>query len=341
MSSIREMEKTIDGFARQSLAVVGDVMLDKYIWGRSNRISQEAPVPVVMVKDETCVPGGAANVARNIRSLGGDVGIYGIRGNDQEGVQLEACLANDGVRTETLLASKARATTVKTRVLAGNQQVVRIDRENTSDVSISERRRMLRALEEALKTGKTRAIILEDYAKGVFSKTFMEKIVGLGHKYNAMTALDPHPHNPFNIKGLTFMTPNRNEAFALAGIKYVSGCGNPLKDAPLLKVAERLMRLWRPKYLLITLGAEGMALFSDNGTGPLHIPTKARQVFDVSGAGDTVMATMMLALMAGAAPEMAAKIANHAAGVVVGRVGTSAIEADVLRSAVNEETNGR
>ena len=131
------------------------------------------------------------------------------------------------------------------------------------------------------------------------------------------------------------MTPNRNEAFALAGVKYASGCGNPLQDAPLLNVASRLMRKWQPQYLLITLGAEGMALFSKDKSKPLHIPTQARQVFDVSGAGDTVMATMMLALMSGASPDVAAQIANQAAGIVVGRVGTSAIEIDVLKETIN------
>jgi D-beta-D-heptose 7-phosphate kinase/D-beta-D-heptose 1-phosphate adenosyltransferase len=220
---------------------------------------------------------------------------------------------------------------VKTRILAGNQQVVRVDREDTDDVSCGDRRSILKTLEAALKSGKIKAVILEDYAKGLFSKPFMGALVELCKKYKVMSALDPHPHNPFNIKGMTFMTPNRNEAFSLAGIKYSPNRGNPLQDAPLLNVASRLMRRWHPQYLLITLGANGMALFSEDMSSPLHIPTQARQVFDVSGAGDTVMATMMLALMSGAEPEVAAQIANQAAGVVVGRVGTSAIEIDVLR----------
>lgn len=330
-----KVNKILDAFSGQSLAVVGDVMLDKYVWGSSNRISQEAPVPVVLVKKETYVPGGAANVARNVLSLGGSASIFGVIGNDIEGTQLSQCLVNDGVDTSTLLKSKSRATTVKTRVLAGNQQVVRIDREETDDVSTGERRAMLKALEEVLKSGKVCAVILEDYAKGLFSKSFMAALVELCRRYKVMSALDPHPRNPYNIKGLTFMTPNRNEAFALAGVKYVSGCGNPLQDTPLLNVASRLMHKWQPKYLLITLGAEGMALFSDDKSKPLHIPTQARQVFDVSGAGDTVMATMMLALMSGASPDVAAQIANQAAGIVVGRVGTSAIEAEVLKKTIH------
>ena len=330
-----KVEKILNAFSGQCLAVVGDVMLDKYVWGSSNRISQEAPVPVVLVKKETYVPGGAANVARNVLSLGGSASIFGVIGDDIEGVQLSQCLVNDGVDTCTLLKSKSRATTVKTRVLAGNQQVVRIDREETDDVSRGERRNMLKTLEAVLKSGKINAVILEDYAKGLFSKSFMEAVVELCRKYKVMSALDPHPRNPYNIKGLTFMTPNRNEAFALAGVKYASGCGNPLQDAPLLNVASRLMRKWQPQYLLITLGAEGMALFSKDKSKPLHIPTQARQVFDVSGAGDTVMATMMLALMSGASPDVAAQIANQAAGIVVGRVGTSAIEIDVLKETIN------
>lgn len=327
---MNNLAKYIERFQGQCIAVVGDVMLDKYVWGTSSRISQEAPVPVVQVKRETAVPGGAANVARNVVSLGGKVQVYGVTGHDICSDELKKCLADGGADVTSMLACKNRRTTVKTRILAGNQQVVRIDSEDTDSISISERRKILQTLTNALKNGIVKAVILEDYAKGVFCKSFMENVVRTAQSYNVMTALDPHPNNPFNVKGLTFMTPNRKEAFALAGIKYVSGCGNPLKDAPLFKVAATIMRKWKPKYLLITLGAEGMALFSEGNEVPLHIPTQARQVFDVSGAGDTVMATMMLSLLAGATPENAAAIANEAAGIVVGRVGTSAIEADVL-----------
>ena len=324
----------VDLFAKQRVGVLGDVMLDKYVWGRTTRISQEAPVPVVQVKRCTSVPGGAANVARNVLSLGGKVNLFGVLGKDADGDELRGHLEKAGASVNGLLAVAGRPTTVKTRVLAGNQQVVRVDYEETSSVSFALRRRMMAELEKTLTTGKVGALILEDYAKGLFSKNFMQSIVDYATEKGIMTTLDPHPNNAFNVKGLTLMTPNRSEAFALAGIKYTSGGGDPLKDKVLQKVASAIFRRWNPRYLLITLGADGMALFKQDGSPTEHIPTRARQVFDVSGAGDTVMATMVLGMLAGASPMDAARIANYAAGVVVGMVGTAAIEADVLKNEI-------
>jgi len=289
-------------------------------------------VPVVQVRRVNSVPGGAANVARNVLSLGAHVELFGVRGEDGEGEELASHLRTAGAGLDGMLSLSERPTTVKTRVLAGNQQVVRVDREVTSPLSVAHRRELRKRVVAAMESGKIQALILEDYAKGVFGKDFMQGLVNDAAQYGVPCMLDPHPSNVFNVKGLTLMTPNRNEAFALAGKRHVQGSGQAQSDKPLLAVAEKMGRLWNPEYLMITLGAQGMAMFYRDGREPQHIPTQARQVFDVSGAGDTVMATMVLSLLAGACPMDAARIANEAAGVVVGMVGTAAIEAETLKN---------
>lgn len=327
----------IDAFSQQHIVVLGDLMLDRYVWGSASRISQEAPVPVVRVNRRNAVPGGAANVARNVCSLGGNAELVGVVGKDADGDELEKQLTACGIGMGGVQHLDSRQTTVKMRVIAGNQQVVRIDSEDSTPVSANIRRKLRECIEEMLANGKVGGLILEDYAKGVFGRDFMQSIVNCARKNGVLTSLDPHPNDAFNVKGLSLMTPNRSEAFALAGVKYVPGSGLPREDKALLKVAEIIKRRWRPDHLLVTLGAQGMALFSGDFTEPQHIPTRARQVFDVSGAGDTVMATMVLSMLSGASAFDAARIANHAAGVVVGIVGTAAIEADVLRNAIQED----
>ncbi len=326
----------LDGFAKQKVLVVGDVMLDRYVWGSAKRISPEAPVPVVRVNRRNAVPGGAANVAGNIKSLGGIAEIIGVLGDDADGVELQRLLEAAGVCTDSLMRVAGRETTVKTRVIAGTQHVVRIDSEDSTALSSYSRRMLRSRIESEIASGNVGAVILEDYAKGLFGKDFMQAIVNCAREHGVITMLDPHPTDSFNVKGLTLMTPNRLEAFALAGINYVSGNGKPEEDSALLKVAATIKRLWHPEYLLVTLGAQGMALFSGDFKTPEHIPTRARQVFDVSGAGDTVMATMTLAMLSGASAYDAARIANYAAGVVVGIVGTACIGADALRFALKE-----
>jgi D-beta-D-heptose 7-phosphate kinase/D-beta-D-heptose 1-phosphate adenosyltransferase len=322
-------------FKQCRVAVLGDLMLDRYVWGRATRISQEAPVPVVAVQRQSAVPGGAANVARNLRTLGAEVDVLGVVGDDPEGRELLRLLSEAQADVTHVETDASRPTTVKTRVLAGNQQVVRIDFEQTRDVLADVRRALLRRLERLLTGGAIGALILEDYAKGLFGRQFMRQVIALAQSRGVMTTLDPHPSNNFNAKGLHLMTPNRAEAFALAGLPYQGGTGAPRSDRPLLRAGQRLRQKWQPEHLLVTLGAEGMALFSGDAPLPVHIPTQAKQVFDVSGAGDTVMATMVLAILAGASLPEAAEIANHAAGVVVGLVGTAAIDAETLVAAMN------
>ena len=318
-------------FAGLNVAVLGDLMLDRYTWGEATRISQEAPVPVVLVNRETAVPGGAANVVRNVFALQANALPAGLVGDDLDGRLLLEQLQDASADVGAVHVASGAVTTVKTRILAGNQQVVRVDREQPSQVTPELRKHVLAALERQLAAGAVDALIMEDYAKGLFDRQFMADAVALAARHHVFTTLDPHPANAFNVPGIRLMTPNRLEAFRLAGVTYLPAEGRrPLEDKPLLQVADRLMALWGPELLLITLGAGGMMLVERNGGAPVHIPTQARQVFDVSGAGDTVMATMTLALLAGASPAEAARIANYAAGVVVGYIGTRAIRAEEL-----------
>lgn len=303
---------------------MGDVMLDRYVWGRASRISQEAPVPVVCVERETLAPGGAANVARNVCTLGGRAWALGVVGADENGEKLRCALRETGADADGLVAMPERMTTVKTRVLANHQQVVRIDREETSGVSAAAAERLRQGLLAAMDRHAVRAVILEDYAKGVFTEGFMNEVTVLARQRGILVALDPHASHPFNVKGMKLLTPNRAEAFALAGVYYRSGVRPLAKDTALLDVGARLLDLWQAELLLVTLGPDGMALFVPGG-GPVHIPTRARQVFDVSGAGDTVIAAFVLALLAGATPVDAARLSNLAAGIKVGKIGTAGV----------------
>lgn len=320
------------------VAVLGDLMLDAYIWGRASRLSQEAPVPIVRAERDTTAPGGAANVVRNLLSLGGQAHAFGLVGDDDAGRELLAALRAQGADLDGVVVCPDRPTTVKTRVLAGNQQVVRIDREVTDPVSGELRARILDRLRRIVAAGKVDAVILEDYAKGLISREMAEEIVGFCRPAGVFVTLDPHPSNCLQVKGLKLMTPNRAEAFALAGVYYQSGVLPVVADQPLLAVGERLRESWGPELLLVTLGANGMALFMD-GAPPVHVPTQAIEVFDVSGAGDTVMATFVLALVAGASPIDAVCLANSAAGVVVAEVGTAAVTPEQLRHALLEIHN--
>lgn len=328
------LAKIVEDFPRYRLAVLGDLMLDRYTWGRATRISQEAPVPVVLVEHENCVPGGAANVARNVLSLGAQAAAFGVVGADQDGARLRQLLSDAGVDAARILEVRTVPTTVKTRVLAGSQQVVRIDREDPQTITDAMRGEILDRLSVLLKTQRCSALIMEDYAKGLFTRQFMQSAVDLARRNGIFVALDPHPAHAFDLDGIRLMTPNRAEAFALAGMPYERGIGDPVRDQPLMAVGRELLRRWRCELLLITLGAEGMALFTPQLSVPVHIPTRAQRVFDVSGAGDTVMATMTMALAAGTSPQEAAEIANHAAGIVVGYVGTRAIESRELLEAL-------
>ena len=327
----------IQKFSQFEVAVVGDLMMDKYIFGSATRISQEAPVPVVCVDSEKSVPGGAANVALNVLSLHAKTHVFGVIGEDSAGEELTALLKNAGAETDGIVKASDRATTVKTRIIASRQQVVRVDRECVAELSETLQQKILDSLKARLATAKLHAIIMEDYAKGVFTPSFMEAIANLAKQYNVPLMLDPHPTHPFDVKGIRMMTPNRQEAFEITHERFVKETGNPSNDSALCDVGYELKHFWQCDLPVITLGGEGMALFLEEDRKPLIIPTRAKKVFDVSGAGDTVMAAMTLGLLAKASPEDAAKIANYAAGIVVGIVGTAAIDYDALLSEIESD----
>ncbi|MBI2422814.1 MAG: hypothetical protein HYV27_08285 [Candidatus Hydrogenedentes bacterium] len=317
------------------VGVVGDLMLDRYVWGEATRISQEAPIPVVSVRKETARPGGAANVLNNLSTLGAVPVAFGVAGEDEGGALLCGLLEDLGVETAGILRDAARPTTEKTRVIAGNQQVVRVDKEVKAPLSSAIEDALVHSVEAGLRAGRLDAIVLEDYAKGVLMGSVLARVTAAARAAGVPVMLDPHPANAHCASGITLMTPNHNEAFALAGA-YLTETRYPIEsDDALREVAARIQSRWEVENLLITLGAGGMALYSRGGA-PLHVPTRAMEVFDVSGAGDTVITAFTLALLAGATPPEAAIVSNHAAGIVVGKVGTVPVHTEELLQSFHE-----
>jgi len=313
--------------ARTRIAVVGDVMLDQFIWGTVSRISPEAPVPVVDFERESVMPGGAANVARNLTSLNVPADLLGVVGQDHAGRQLRDLLREHQIGCSGLLAKAGRMTSVKARIVAHKQQVVRIDRETRDGLDASLTRRLLAALKSRI--SGTAAVILGDYGKGVVTQELLDPIKKLCREHGVWLSLDPKPVHRLDLTGLSLITPNRKETFELARLSDETRHGDPLKDANLKLAAERLLAELQPALLLITLGELGM-LLCERGKPPFHIPTVAQEVFDVSGAGDTVIACFTLAIAAGASPKEAAVLSNHAAGIVVGKLGTATVAPEEL-----------
>jgi D-beta-D-heptose 7-phosphate kinase/D-beta-D-heptose 1-phosphate adenosyltransferase len=306
-------------------------MLDRFLWGTVARISPEAPVPVLDFERESAMPGGAANVARNLTALDVPTELFGITGHDSEGRRLKQLLSEYRIGCQGLLGSASRQTSVKTRIVAHKQQVVRIDRETRSPLDGSAARRLLAALESMVP--RAAAVIVGDYGKGVVSQSLLDAVKGLCRRHGVWLSVDPKPTHDLNLTSLSLITPNRNEAFALAHIPDETRHGNPLADANLMRVAESLLRDLQPAVLLITLGELGM-LLCQRQHPPLHIPTVAQEVFDVSGAGDTVIAVFTLAVAAGASPVEAAILSNHAAGIVVGKIGTATVSPNELLAGI-------
>jgi D-beta-D-heptose 7-phosphate kinase/D-beta-D-heptose 1-phosphate adenosyltransferase len=312
------------------ILVVGDVMLDHFVWGRATRISPEAPVPVVDLERESFMPGGAANVAYNLSSLGGKVSIFGGVGKDTAGKTLAKLLHKEAVNVQGLIASRVCQTTVKMRIVCGQQQIVRLDREPNTLPHTREAGALLRKLEAAL--DRADAVIVGDYGKGVVSQRLLDHLRRGCHKRGLWLSLDPKPSHALDLRGLSLLTPNRREAFQLAGLSDTIRRADPMIDSQLHRVTARLLGKLQPAVLLLTLGELGMLLCLP-GKRSLHIQTVAKEVFDVSGAGDTVIASFTLAVAAGASPEEAALISNHAAGIVVGKIGTAIVTPqELLRS---------
>lgn len=312
------------------LLVIGDVMLDEFVWGRVSRISPEAPVPVVEVVSESCYPGGAANVARNLVEFSRTIEVLGMIGRDLHGRRLKELLQEERIGTHRMIETDGMPTIVKTRIIARQQQVVRVDRERRFCCDEITRSQVLDMVRDALPT--LDAIIFEDYGKGMITQALKDEVVALCDGRNIIITVDPNPHNPIDWSGVTAIKPNRSEAFASAGIPAAEPAENPLFDQPLHLVGKILLDRWNVDHLLITLGEHGMLLLGRDAE-PHHIPTRAREVFDVSGAGDTAIAIFTLALTAGATAMEAAELSNLASGVVVGKLGTATITAPELLAA--------
>ncbi|MBI3986325.1 MAG: D-glycero-beta-D-manno-heptose-7-phosphate kinase [Lentisphaerae bacterium] len=321
-------ERIVSKFPRRKILIVGDLMLDRYIYGSVDRISPEAPVPVVRVGEEKNMPGGAANVAKNVHSLGAQAILSGVVGHDHAGRELMAVLAKCGVSTRGILALPGVKTTVKTRILADRQQVVRVDWEDQLRLSGGRLDQYCDHVSRIIRKGIS-GVIIEDYGKGVIAQDVVDAVLSAGREAGVPVGLDPKDNAELQLAGISVATPNRKEAYAMARVPEKQPGADPLRDESLLGVARILMEQWEPEFLIVTLGAQGMLLVSKDGK-PRHIPTQAREVFDVSGAGDTVIATTLLALAAGAGYDESAELANCAAGVVVGKIGTATCTATEL-----------
>lgn len=308
--------------ASKRLLVIGDLMLDEFVWGKVGRISPEAPVPVVEVTGESFYPGGAANVARNLQEFVRAVSVTGLIGSDRGGVQLRRLLEEGRIETADVLEDADFTTIIKTRIIARQQQVVRVDREEIRPPTPGQVAQVVAAVGAQLE--RTDAIIFEDYGKGFLSGELVQQVSELAHAAGKIVTSDPNPRHLIEWRNVTAVKPNRSEAFLAAGMPWRDPVEPAEKDEALLQVGRHLLTRWDTHYLLITLGEQGMMLF-EGGDVAHHIPTRARQVFDVSGAGDTAIALFTLALCCDATAREAAEIANHGSAVVVGKLGTATV----------------
>lgn len=320
----RRLERLLDGFARIRLLVVGDVVLDEYLWGEVERVSPEAPVPVVHVRRESMVLGGAGNVVRNVVALGGGCSFCSVVGDDTAAHRVAEALEKLGVQAGGLVVVPGRPTTRKTRVIARSQQVVRFDRETETLIPAAAARRLVAVIDDAL-TGVAGAV-LEDYGKGTLAPGVIGAAMRRFRAREIPVAVDPKTAlSPY--RGAALLKPNLREAEILSGLTIRT-------DDDLAKAAARLRRRTGGAVVVVTRGGDGMTLFE--GEAPLHVRTVQREVFDVQGAGDTTIAALWLARLAGATLLEAAVIANAAAGVVVSKVGTATAGPDEVRALLPE-----
>lgn len=317
------MRSLLEKISRVRVLVVGDVMIDHYVHGDATRISPEAPVPVVNVSKDRYVTGGAANVALNICSLGAKASLCGLSGNDEAGSRLRSILGDASIDYPSEFCRDGLSTIIKSRVVVRNQQLCRIDREQ-APINYALRDTVVREkLFEEM--DRADAVIISDYAKGTIDLEILTQILAHAEKNGTLVSLDPKPRRRLPFKNVGLITPNRNEAIELADLQ------NELRpdEFPTEEICRRIWEKHRPRELVITLGADGM-LLSREGKICKRIPTFAREVFDVSGAGDTVIASLTMALAAGTPLEEAAHFANTAAGVVVGKFGTATVSPEEI-----------
>lgn len=317
----------IERFKQARILVIGDVMLDHFVWGSVRRISPEAPVPVVEVSKEVYYPGGAANVARNVAPFSSHVHLMGRVGDDPQASHLMRLLQNEGVECGSLIVNTAVPTISKARVAARQQQIVRVDREKLLNLTPEE----LVEFEEKLTrlSSDLDAIVIEDYGKGFVTEGLLQVVGKVAKEKNLIVTVDPSPRNPLAWRGVSLVKPNRIEAFAAAGMEDHHLELSPLQNPELQAVGAELLRRWEVPRVLVTLGEQGMMLF-ERDSEPHHIPTRAREVYDVSGAGDTVIAVLTLGLVSGLSALEAAEVANLASGIVVGKLGTARLTPEEL-----------
>lgn len=323
------MLEIISKFKDKKILVIGDIMLDKYIWGKVNRISPEAPVPIVRVLRESYAPGGAANTANNITSLGGQAIVIATIGNDHAKDILIKILRQCNIKTDHIISINSKPTVQKIRIMAQNQQLLRIDYEDYNKIPEEIEVKVVEIAKKVI--NHVDGIIISDYTKGMITKNIVSNINKLAKQNNKLLVVDPKPMHKEFYKGVTLITPNYKEALAMLNLEETHKIS--IED-----LGKTLLRELNST-ILITRGEAGMSLFEKNGS-IIHIPTVAKEVYDVSGAGDTVVATLTLAITSGATFKQAAIIANHAAGIVVGKVGTATLTLEELKHSLeNEKSN--
>ena len=315
------LKELFDSFKDQRIAVIGDLMLDSYMWGSVQRISPEAPVPVVEVTSETIKLGGAANVANNILNLGAQVIPLGVVGEDISGNQIRQLFESLEIDIRGIISDPDRPTTIKTRIIAHDQHVVRADVESKANLSKKMEDRLLGIFREMI--GDIGGVILQDYNKGVLTAGLIEEIVAICKKHEIFVAVDPKFNNFFSFRGVNLFKPNTRETEQALGVIIQS-------EEDLLDAARTLFSRLSCQHIMITRGERGMTLFEGSAETPLHVPTRAKKIHDVSGAGDTVFAALVAGILTGASLSEAATMANFAAGIVCGEVGVVPIDRDRL-----------
>jgi D-beta-D-heptose 7-phosphate kinase/D-beta-D-heptose 1-phosphate adenosyltransferase len=324
------LDTILGAFPGQRVLVIGDLMVDRYLWGDTARISPEAPVPVIEAREETMRLGGAANVAHNIQALGGEAMLVAVTGADAPGQDVVRLLRESRISAGWLATDRERRTSTKTRVLARNQQIVRIDREDADEISGSVLDSVLERATTALE--KATACVISDYGKGVITRTLLQQVLAEAARRGVPVCVDPKETHFFSYRGVAVITPNLAEAGAAVGRR--------LRDLPSILAAGRYLREELDcQGVLITRGENGMTLFRED-RAPLHFPAVATEVFDVTGAGDTVISTYALALAAGAEAPEATAISNHAAGLVIREVGTSVTGVEAIRASFGTVEGG-
>ncbi|MEE8404553.1 MAG: D-glycero-beta-D-manno-heptose-7-phosphate kinase [candidate division Zixibacteria bacterium] len=318
---LRRIREITSGFGDARVLILGDIMLDEYMYGSVDRISPEAPVPVVNISSSKILLGGAANVAANICSLGGEALLLGTVGDDEAATKISQLLKSEKISDDLLVTDLTRRTTIKTRIIAHSQQIVRADREDRHEVNPDIEKEILGRFMSV--ADDIQAVIVSDYGKGVINQSLLEKLMSVCLQKNIFVAVDPKETHFNNYQRVSLITPNHHEA----GFAYGRRIHN---EKDLLEVGNGLLKRLKAKSILITRGPDGMSLFTED-SGPTHIPTFAKKVYDVTGAGDTVIAVFVAATCAGADLVESAIVANAGAGLTVGEIGTATVTPDDLR----------